>query len=625
MSTATTSLECKYPDAWTGKQKKYWVEIQLLDECEEPIPNMPYVAENAATRNQCASYTGKSDASGIIRIEGLHPIELILHIDAKSLADEMEKRALRPFGRAEDDSTVKPKAVVEGYEYRYLKIGHLCDSLPDMMPEWKDKANPPKYHFPDLRFSGQTIKKLNCRYVFEVCPFRAWSLVLHHQTDYSIVNAYNLGIMADFSYSAEEKIIQYFEQAYNDLSAAPKLSDKNDYYAVVKDVSFSQRYINPRFVTTAGNFIQHDTQLFYVSNDEHVVVAWRGTQEIRDWITDITFSPQACPSYLAPTGKIHKGFLDAFECAKDKSPSSFDDIKTFINEKKKLFLCGHSLGGALALTYAAELKSTKPLLYTYGMPRVFTADAILHLSEITHYRHVNDSDSITSVPMDVNLYNWFYEIYGPVGTMLGFTWSVAELLSQKISGVTVGDSFWHHGDIVLFYYTTQVVESLQCEGSMSAPRCRRIKYRLPKKTKYFLIPSLAEDKSISARNHNLQFIRSLNIESMKKFFPKNTNPDLDSILTDPRNHSMSSAYLPYINNQLVELVSHDITLKRKESRIAFEKQMSDSGIPDDEKERNRMFSALQGLVAETIRVTERMPESDAILDRFGKTKKELNE
>lgn len=585
---------------------------------------MPYVADNAATRSQCASYIGKSDASGIIRIEGLHPLELILHIEAKSLADEMEKRALRPFGRTEDDSTVKPKAVVEGYEYRYLKIGHLCDSLPDMMPEWKDKANPPKYHFPDLHFSGQTIKKLNCRYVFEVCPFRAWSLILHHQTDYSIVNAYNLGIMADLSYSTEEKIIQYFEQAYIDLSTAPKLSDKNDYYAVVKDVPFSQRYINPRFVTTAGNIIQHDTQLFYVSNDEHVVVAWRGTQEVRDWLTDITFSPQKCPSYLAPTGKIHKGFLDAFEYAKNKAKANFEELDSLIDDKEH-FLCGHSLGGALALIHAAELKSTKPLLYTYGMPRVFTADATLQLSEVTHYRHVNDSDSITSVPMDVNLYNWFYEIYGPVGTMLGFTWSVAELLSQKISGVTVGESFWHHGDIVLFYYTTQVVESLQCEGSMSAPRCRRIKYRLPKKTKYYLIPSLAEDKSISARNHNLQFIRSLNIESMKKFFPKNKNPDLDSILTDPRNHSMSSAYLPYINNQLVELVCHDITLKRKESRIAFEKQMSDSGIPDDEKERNRMFSALQGLVAETIRVTERMPESDAILDRFGKTKKELNE
>ncbi|WP_047609063.1 lipase family protein [Rahnella aquatilis] len=625
MSTATTSLECKYPDAWTGKQKKYWVEVQLLDELENPIPNMPYVAENAATRSQCASYTGKSDASGIIRIEGLHPLEIILHIEANPLAEEMEKRALRRIGRAEEDSTVKPKATVEGYEYRYLKIGQLCDALPEMMPEWKDKKNPPEYHFPDTRFAGQTIKKLNCRYVFEVCPFRAWSLILHHQTEYSIVNAYNLGIMADLSYSREDQIIQYFEHECVDLSAAPKLSDANDYYAVVKDVPFSQRYINPRFVTTAGNIIEHDTQLFYVSNDEHVIVAWRGTQEPRDWLTDITFSPQGCPPYLAPTGKIHKGFLDAFEYAKDKSPSSFDDIKSFITEKKKLFLCGHSLGGALALIYAAELKSTQPLLYTFGMPRVFTADAILQLTDVTHYRHVNDSDTVTSVPPDVNLYNWFYEVYGPIGSALGTTWSIAELFSQKITGVTMGDCFWHHGDIVLFYFTTQVVESLQCEGSMSAPHCRKIKYRLPKKTKYYLIPSLAEEKNISAKNQDIQFIHSLTSDSMKAFFPKNTNPNLDSVLTNPLNHFMPSAYLPYINNQLVELVCPDAPLKRKESKAAFEKQMSDAGIPDTEQERNRLFAALQRLVAETLRVTEQIPEGGPALERFRKTKKEYDE
>ncbi|WP_380177459.1 lipase family protein [Kalamiella sp. sgz302252] len=620
MSTATTSLKCKFPDAYTGEQRKYWVEIQLLDEMEQPVADIPYVAENAATRSQCASYTGKSDASGIIRIEGLHPLEITLRLQAMPLVQEMEKRALR-LGRTEDDSTVKPKAIIEGYEYRYLKIGQLCDKFPDLMPEWQDKANPPQYHFPDRRFSGQTLKKLNCRYVFEVCPFRAWSLILHQQKDYSIVNAYNLAIMADLSYFTEREIIQYFEHQCLDLSTAPKLSDKYDYYAVVKDVPFSQRYINPRFVTTAVNIIQHDTQLFYISNDEHVIVAWRGSQELRDWITDATFSPQICPSYLSSTGKIHKGFLDAFECAKNKAEDSFRGLSILINDRN-LFMCGHSLGGALALIYAAELKSIKPLLYTYGMPRVFTADTVLQLTEVTHYRHVNDSDTVTSVPPDANLYNWFYKVYGPIGTLLGMTWSVAELLTQKITGIKMGDCFWHHGDIVVFYYTTQVVESLQCEGSISAPKCRRIKYRLPKKTKYYLIPSLAEDKNISAKNQDIQFIRSLSNESMEKFFPENTNPDLDSIITDPRNHFMPAAYLPFINNQLVELVCRDEKMKTKESRAAFEKQLSDAGIPDNERERNRLFAALQRLVGETLKVTEQLPEGATALERFRKTRKE---
>ena len=44
--------------------------------------------------------------------------------------------------------------------------------------------------------------------------------------------------------------------------------------------------------------------------------------------------------------------------------------------------------------------------------------------------------------------------------------------------------------------------------------------------------------------------------------------------------------------------------------------------PDSEKERNRLFSALQQLVVETLRVTEQMPERKPALERFRKTKKE---
>jgi len=53
--------------------------------------------------------------------------------------------------------------------------------------------------------------------------------------------------------------------------------------------------------------------------------------------------------------------------------------------------------------------------------------------------------------------------------------------------------------------------------------------------------------------------------------------------------------------------------------------MSDLGVPDNEKERNRLFSALQRLVVETLRVTEQMPEVKPALERFRKPKKEYAE
>lgn len=100
------------------------------------------------------------------------------------------------------------------------------------------------------------------------------------------------------------------------------------------------------------------------------------------------------------------GFLDAYRLAKSRFSDKFDYIKTISDRGKKLFICGHSLGGALGLTYAAEMKSIQPILYTYGMPRTFTANAVGTLYQVIHYRHVNDTDSITSVPFDANLDNW---------------------------------------------------------------------------------------------------------------------------------------------------------------------------------------------------------------------------
>ncbi|MXD03721.1 lipase family protein, partial [Escherichia coli] len=80
---------------------------------------------------------------------------------------------------------------------------------------------------------------------------------------------------------------------------------------------------------------------------------------------------------------------------------------------------GHSLGGALALIHAAVLRDYQPIIYTYGMPRVFTASAINKIKNISHYRHVNDSDSVTSIPPELELDNKLYDLWGPYGVVYG--------------------------------------------------------------------------------------------------------------------------------------------------------------------------------------------------------------
>lgn len=79
-----------------GKQKQHWIELQLLDEQGAPLANMPYQAINDAIRERCfPECAGLSDAQGVIRIEGLHPIPITLKVQADPLAELLQPRRLR--------------------------------------------------------------------------------------------------------------------------------------------------------------------------------------------------------------------------------------------------------------------------------------------------------------------------------------------------------------------------------------------------------------------------------------------------------------------------------------------------------------------------------------------------
>lgn len=110
----------------------------------------------------------------------------------------------------------------------------------------------------------------------------------------------------------------------------------------------------------------------------------------------------------------------------------------------------------MALIHSAYLQCDDPILYTYGMPRTFTKNAVQQLSGITHYRHVNDNDPVPAVPPEANVDNELYNLWGPVGALLGMTWSVGELMVYQLK--SWGDCFWHHGKIVAFFTATQFRE-----------------------------------------------------------------------------------------------------------------------------------------------------------------------
>lgn len=638
-STAFTSICPKSPDAFTGKQKKYWVEIQLVDELGKPVAGMPYKVENDATRcKHSSSNEGQSDSNGLIRIDQLHWLDLTLTIDAQKLADEMETRPLGITRNPRSRQTVNKKdnsdwrsnvqisSEQQGYLYHYATIGELCDRAPEIK-EWTGKALP-RFHFPpDKSLKGLEIGRehLEKRYVIEICPFRAWVLALHNTKDYSLANGYNLGLMANMAYAEKRIVESFFLEKCLDLSTTPRHEESPAYpYALAIDVPFSQRYITAEFldsksVNTPGSSkpLLDSTQFFYVECAEHLVVAWRGTQEVPDWLTDGAFSPQSCPTELAKAGCIHGGFLEAYKLAKQTFDTKFNAIEESLAKGKKLFICGHSLGGALGLTYAAEMKAIEPLLYTYGMPRTFTADAVGSLYQITHYRHVNDTDTITSVPFDADMDNWLYGKFGPLGSTLGFFWTLLAELPTQMVGAYVGEHYWHHGKPVVFFRTTQTHSSEECQVMMNPNTCRRLSYSLPRKAKLFLVPSLSEMENVEAKEAQEAFVREYPGEDMQRIFPRNTNPKFDH-MTNPMRHSMASEYLPFLNNQLLESAWPELAMQRKTRRDAFQLQMNQyvDSTPVEELTRNRMFLALQKMLGSALDITKKTPGGENALIRF---------
>ncbi len=228
--TSVTHTEAK---ATAGKQKPYWVEFQLVDEQGEPVANMPWTVESSHPVTgpvEGFTYSDQSDTDGIIRVDMPHGLELRLTLDGNQLATEMEKRALRVSRDAENDSIVRPEAEEKGYIWHYAVIGELCRTLPSVKLR-KGEVWPP-FHFPaDKVMKGLTIRsnQLEKRHVIEICPFRAWELVLHHQKDYSLANAINLGGGACLAYADDnvfdEKLItRFFISKCQDFKAITKVS-----------------------------------------------------------------------------------------------------------------------------------------------------------------------------------------------------------------------------------------------------------------------------------------------------------------------------------------------------------------------------------------------------------------
>jgi pimeloyl-ACP methyl ester carboxylesterase len=110
-----------------------------------------------------------------------------------------------------------------------------------------------------------------------------------------------------------------------------------------------------------------DTHVLITRTDSDLIIAFRGTSDVRNWLTDLD-----CTWDLEDGCRVHRGFARAVDSVQAQIHA---EVLSDRRNGRRIWLAGHSLGGALAMLYAwrfFNLYHELPFagIYTLGQPRV---------------------------------------------------------------------------------------------------------------------------------------------------------------------------------------------------------------------------------------------------------------
>jgi pimeloyl-ACP methyl ester carboxylesterase len=318
--------------------------------------------------------------------------------------------------------------------------------------------------------------------VLEVRPMRALRPMLSTDDKFCALNLYQLALTATLSYTdfaqdprekpldkvrfpEDPSIGNLFGEALASYRENWRVDKKQSqrFYPLYEDVPYSKRLeilpFDPMLYEQnhpdKGKDQEHpanqhffddqedggDTQALICHHDEVVLISVRGTASLKDALRDV--HALQVP-FEEGVGKVHKGFYGAFQAISDFVRSYLG--RFYVDQK--IIICGHSLGGAIALLLAEALRRSTThtyniLLYTYGAPRAGDSTFVKGATDLVHHRMVNHNDPVPGVPAPWMDANWKVWVPGLGTTVLSGPYGLM-LFGAGLVRVG-GDPYQHHG------------------------------------------------------------------------------------------------------------------------------------------------------------------------------------
>lgn len=313
-------------------------------------------------------------------------------------------------------------------------------------------------------------------HLLEVKALRAYSPLLSRDKAFCALNAYHLAVMGAFAYAPFSKpqesgapyasspppypnpgsIGHVLREQLARLEKS-QLFGEARYHLLYEEVPYSKRlevmpYDPERYREEAlkgwrnpedVHFLHHeqsDTQAFITHSDQVMLISVRGTLGLKDFLLDA--DARQVP-FKEGVGQAHRGFYKAFSAAKifvERYMEAFYSGQTLI-------VCGHSLGGAVALLLAAwinEQWSKDTQLYTFGAPRAADQAFVQSANGLTHHRLVNHNDPIPGVPFIWMDAEWKLAAAGVIALFSSPAVGISLLLGGLLN--LQGDPYQHHGE-----------------------------------------------------------------------------------------------------------------------------------------------------------------------------------